>query len=69
MIVGNVPYSHGVLSEQIISLPTAVVLHYIILSGLLECLEFPIETTGEVSVTHILSFSYDDSIKIYSFIP
>ncbi len=26
------------------------------------------ETTGEVSVTCMLSFSYEDSIKVYSFI-
>ncbi len=45
----------------------AVVMHYIILSGLLECLEFPIETTGEVSVACKLSFSYKDSINVYSF--
>ncbi len=35
------------------------------LSGLPECLEFPIETTGEVSVTCMLSFSYEDSINTY----
>ena len=43
-------------------------LHYIIVSGLPECLEFPTETTGEVSVTCMLSFSYKDSINVYSFI-
>ncbi len=31
-----------------------VVLHYIFLSGLPGCLELPIETTGEVSVTCML---------------
>ncbi len=36
-------------------------LHYI-LSGLLEYLEFPIETTSEVSVACMLSFPYEDSI-------
>ena len=49
MIVGNdlvTPYSH----EQINSLLTAVVFHYTISQCLLECLEFPIETNGEVSV-------------------
>ncbi len=56
------PYSLG----QIISLLPAVVLHYIILSRLPECLEFPIETTCEVSVA---CFSYEDSFNVYSFIP
>ncbi len=39
------PYS----SEQLISLLPTVVFHYTFLSGLLKCLEFPIEATGEVS--------------------
>ncbi len=42
-------------------------MHYIIRSGLLECLEFPIETTGEESVACMLSFSYEDRINVYSF--
>ncbi len=33
-----------------------------------ECFKFSIETTGEVSVACMLSFSYDDSIDIYHFI-
>ncbi len=57
------PYS----LEQIIALLLAVVFHYT-LRGLPECLVFPIETTGEESVTCMLSFSYEDSINVYSFI-
>ncbi len=49
------------------SLP-AVVLHYHILSSLPECLEFPTDITGEVSVASMLSFSYENSVNIYSFI-
>ncbi len=49
------------------SLP-AVVLHYLILSSLPECLEFPTDITGEVSVACMLSFSYENSVNIYSFI-
>ncbi len=67
MIVSNSPIVTLHSREQTISLLLAVVLHYIILSGLLECLEFPIETTGEASVTCMLSFSYEDSINFYSF--
>ncbi len=58
------PYSH----EQIISSLPAVVLHYHILSSLPECLEFPTDITGEVSVASMLSFSYENSVNIYSFI-
>ncbi len=43
-------------------------LHCIILSSLPECLKFPIETTVEVSVACMLSFSYEDSINVYRFI-
>ncbi len=66
MIVADAP-SHS--CEQIISsLPgSSFALHYI-LSGLPQCLEFPIETTGEVNVTCMLSFSYEDSINVYRFI-
>ena len=45
-----------------------VVLLNVSLSNLPERLEFPIETTGEVSVACMLSFSYEDSINVYSFI-
>ncbi len=49
--------------KQIISFLSEVVLHYILFSGLPESLKFPIETTGEVSVTCMLSFSHEASIK------
>ncbi len=45
-----------------------VVLYYVILSSLLECLEFPIETTSEVSISCRLNLSYEDKINVYSFI-
>ena len=50
--------------SNLLSLLPAVVLHYTI-SQRFECLKFPIETTGEVhvSVTCMLSFSYEDSTK------
>ncbi len=50
MIVGNVPIVTPYSCGQIIYLLPMVVLHYIFLSSLPECLEFPIKTTGEVSV-------------------
>ncbi len=56
-MVGNAPYSHAVLTGTNNFLLPVVVLLYIILSGLPECLEFPIETIGEVSVACMLSFS------------
>ncbi len=31
-------------------------------------LEFPIETTGEVSISCMFRFSYEESIKFYCFI-
>ena len=66
MIVGNVPYSHVVLTWANNFFAAHSNLHYIFLSGFQECLESPIETTGEVSVTFILSFSYDeDNISVY----
>ncbi len=37
---------------------------YYILSHLLECLEFLIETTGEVNVASMLRFSSEDSIHV-----
>ncbi len=55
------PYS----CEQIISLLPTVVLHYTILSCLLECLEFLIEAE---TLSVACSFSYEDSINGYSFI-
>ncbi len=45
-----------------------VVLYYTIFSAVPECLEFSVEITGEVSITFMLSFSYEDSINVYSFI-
>ncbi len=50
------PYTH----EQIFSLLPTIVLHYIFLSILSEC--------GDVSITCMLSFSYEDSVNVYSFV-
>ena len=41
-------------------------LHYTIFSVVYQCLEFPVKTTGAVSVAHMLSFSYEDSINLTS---
>ncbi len=51
-----------------ISLLPAVVCITLFLSGLPECLEFLVETTGKASVACMLNFSYEDSINVYSFI-
>ncbi len=56
MIVGNAPFSHAVSCEQTIFLLPIVVLHYTIFSVVYQsCLEFHVETTGEVSL--VCSFS------------
>ncbi len=54
-------------SEQIIYLLTAIVIA-LFLSSLPECLEFPIETIGELSAACISSLSYEESINAYRFI-
>ncbi len=64
MIVGNVLYS---CEQLFLCCPHSSALHYI-LSSLPECLEFLIDTTGEVSVNCMLSFSYENSINVYRFI-
>ncbi len=61
------PIATSYSCEQLFSLLPMVVLYYIILSSLLECLEFPIETTSEVSISR-LNLSYEDKINVYSFI-
>ena len=66
MIVENAPYSHAVLTWANNFFAARSHLHYIFLSGFQEYLESPIETTGEVSVTCILSFFYnEDNISVY----
>ncbi len=61
------PIATSYSCEQLFSLLPMVV-YYIILSSLLECLEFPIETTSEVSISCRLNLSYEDKINVYSFI-
>ncbi len=75
MTVGNAPYIHAdyihpvlTLANKFLSACGSFALTTLFSAVLPKCLEFPIKTTGDVSVDCMLSFSYEDSINVYSFI-